>query len=222
MARDAVAISLKMSQANRHAKALDLQLRVLGTLGDWDEGEAALGQRKKNGGMPQNAALAEVFWWRIQRRPERAQVAADRADTSGYLGAWTRLELARCWLEDGQPKSAAAALNSALQIAVHEEHKELQSYGDLIRGVIDHQSDDQAWEALVEESLYARWSELFLGALEFDARRKMAQSRLQEAIAPLEELGIRSEDLGQHAYAETASRLLKALESVGKPGARSR
>ena len=216
MARDAVAISLKMSQANRHAKALDLQLRVLGTLGDWDPGETVLAQRKKNGGMPQTAALAEVFWWRIQRRPERAQIAADRADDSGYLAAWTRLELARCWLEDGQPRSAAAALNAALQIAVHGEHQELQAYGDLIRGVIDHQSNEKAWEVLVEKCLSARWSELFLGALEFDARRKIAQARKEEAIARLEELGIRSDDLGQHAYVETAARLLKALDQVGR------
>jgi len=214
LANEALVASKKLYLPLVHARTQDLLLTIAGATNEIEHGESLLSQRQKSPQLPHSSALAETIWWRWRENPEEAKKATARSGNRGYAAAFAQLELARSYLQSSQVELCGAALQRGLQIAEKDGFMELKSYARLIEGALLPHADFPDWDALVEHCLSESWVELYLGALEFDARRKMQQNQKAIARNQLEALRMRSEDLGFLPYTEKATELLRTLNDI--------
>lgn len=138
----------------------------------------------------------------------RAEALAETLPTTGHAGTLAQLELARARLNNGgEPEGP-------LRVGLHQARAlglpELEGYGRLMLGVLQP-TFDPAFDAVVTACLGAAWAELFLGALEFDGRRRLALGDPAGAERRLRVLLLRSEDLGHVPYQRVAGQLLSRL-----------
>jgi hypothetical protein len=84
-------------------------------------------------------------------------------------------------------------------------------YARLIEGALLPKADFPDWDRLIERCISEYWMELFLGALEFDGRRKMNQGDNHMARTQFEALRLRSEDLGFKPYTQNATLLIQQM-----------
>ena len=211
LAEEALAASKKLFLPLVHARAQDLLLTIAGATGDLGSGEQLLGQRRSTKQLPFSRSTAETQWYRWQNDLEGAQKACAESGRRGYSAARSHLELARTHLQQGNVEACGSTLQKGRAIAEKEGFSELKRYARLIEGALLPQSPFPGWEDLISECVSASWMELYLGALEFDARRKMRLGDRQTARSQLEALRLRSEDLGFVPYTETATTLLKSM-----------
>jgi len=212
---EAASMAKKLSLVQQHARSLDLLRIALARAGAWTESEATAQQRVALGGASPSSTWSDVAFWRLRRRPERAQAAASKGPLSGWQGARTRLELARAWMAAGEPAAARGALTASQGLLKGKGFRELELMARLIQGVLDPR-EDESWASLVDACRKSRWLELFLGCGEFDARRAMAMRHLTHARHCIEALKIRAEELGDVDYTQAAHELMLELNQATK------
>jgi len=116
------------------------------------------------------AAAALVHWWRSRGDVDRAlNVAAPPHELSYGHTLW-RLERARAALVGARREMAAEEARAGLEAASARGFAELQIYAQLLLGAVTD-IDDDAWAELLRRATTSVWTEVFLGALEMDARR---------------------------------------------------
>ena len=125
------------------------------------------------------ASAALVHWWRSRGDVDRALAVPGPNDlrTFGYT-VW-RLERARAALVGNRERLAQEEARKGLDEATAQGFAELQVYAQLILGAVSD-VDDEAWVELQRRAMTSMWTEVFLGALEMDARRL---SRTQPDLA---------------------------------------
>ncbi len=203
---EAASMAKKLALVQQQRRALDLLRIALARNGAWTESEVVASQRAALGGSNPSSTWSDVAFWRLRRRPERAQAAASKGPLSGWYGALTRLELARAWMAAGEPAAASGALSAGEKLLKGKGFQELELLARLVQGVLDPKEDD-SWALLVDECRQSRWLELFMGYGEFDARRALALRQLTHARHCIEALKIRAEELGDVDYTQTANEL---------------
>jgi len=142
------------------------------------------------------ASAALVHWWRSRGDVDRALAVNGPNDlrTFGYT-LW-RLERARAALVGNRERMAQDEARKGLDEATAQGFAELQVYAQLILGALTD-VDDDAWAELQRRAMTSMWTEVFLGALEMDARRlsrsqpDLARQRWRALEARAGELGYR-------------------------------
>jgi hypothetical protein len=211
LAEEAMVASKKLLLPLVHARTLDLLIGLSASTLDPKNGERHLKTRRKTTDLPTRKALAETTWWRWHNDPSQAFSAAKGCGNRGYQAALAQLELARTFMQNDRVEESGSALQKGRSIAAKEGFKELVIYARLIEGALLPQADFPDWEALIERCISEFWMELFLGALEFDGRRKMRQGKTRMARTQLEALRLRAEDLGFQPYTNNATALIQEL-----------
>ena len=211
LAEEALMASKKLFLPLVHARAQDLLLTIAGATGDTKVGTDRLQRRQSTKELPFSKATAETQWYRWQNDLEGAKKACLLSGKRGYSAARSLLELARTHLQHGNIEECGSSLQKGRAIADKEGFEELKKYARLIEGALLPKASFPGWEELITDCISESWMELFLGALEFDARRKMHQNQNTTARSQLEALRMRSEDLGFLPYTESATALIQQL-----------
>lgn len=174
------------------SRRLTLQIATLQN----DPSEASLAldgleiERSTDAELP--AAL--IRWWRIRGDVERALKVAPPRRTDTYGHAMWRLERARAALVAGQTRLAAREASAGLDEATGLGFAELQVYGRVIGGVAGD-VDEETWVDVQRRATNSMWTELYLGALEMEARRgtrhndPLARTSWRTLLARSQELG---------------------------------
>jgi len=218
LAEEALVASKKLFLPLIHARTQDLLLTIAGATGNKKAGDKILKQRAGTHQLPNYQAMAEAHWWRWRNEIEPAEEAAKRSGARGYPAAFAQLEFARTLLQHGKVEACGAALQKGRGIADKDGFEELKMYARLIEGALLPRSNFPDWEQLIEICISECWVELFLGALEFDARRKMHQGETDTARSQLEALRLRSEDLGFLPYTANATALIHQIDERSTTG----
>ena len=154
-------------------------------------------------GADDEASAALVHWWRSRGDVDRALAVTGPSDlrTFGYT-LW-RLERARAALVGNRERMAQEEARKGLDEATAQGFAELQVYAQLILGAITD-VDDGAWAELQRRAMTSMWTEVFLGALEMDARR-LSRSQPELARQRWRALEARSGELGYRPGVEEAT-----------------
>ncbi len=140
------------------------------------------------------AAAALVHWWRSRGDVDRALSVPAPPDEHTYGHTLWRLERARAALVGARRAMAADEARAGLEAASARGFAELQIYAQLLLGAVTD-VDDDAWAELLRRATTSVWTEVFLGALEMDARRlsrtnpELARQRWRALEARAAELG---------------------------------
>jgi tRNA A-37 threonylcarbamoyl transferase component Bud32 len=211
LAEEAFAASKKLFLPLAHLRTKDLLLTLAGATGNTETGQKRIKAREERRALPESQAMAETIWWRWQNDVEKAQESASRSGSKGFAFALSELELARTFMQNNRVEESGSALQKGRSIAVKEGFKELVIYARLIEGALLPKADFPDWDRLIERCISEYWMELFLGALEFDGRRKMNQGDNHMARTQFEALRLRSEDLGFKPYTQNATLLIQQM-----------
>jgi tRNA A-37 threonylcarbamoyl transferase component Bud32 len=142
------------------------------------------------------ASAALVHWWRSRGDVDRALSVVPPRDDKTYGHALWRLERARAAVMGNRDEIAREEARRGLEEANAQGFAELQVYGELLLGATTA-VDDEAWAELQRRAMTSMWTEVFLGALEMDARRlsrtqpEVARQRWRALQARAGELGYR-------------------------------
>jgi tRNA A-37 threonylcarbamoyl transferase component Bud32 len=183
--------------------AMRVALQIATLTGDPTEGNAALaGIHEVGGGHPETPA-AIVHWWRSRGDLDRA-LAVKEPDDRGFGAVLWRVEHARAALMAGYVEQGRKAAESAVDRASELGFTELQTYALLVLGALRVDAsgsgplaevDDEGWTELQRRATQSMFTEVFLGALEMDARRlehtdpALARNRWRTLQARARELG---------------------------------
>ncbi len=141
---------------------------------------------------PESAAVL-VRWWRC--RNDRIAAFAVLEPRPGYASALWRVERARAFLQFDDPNATLLEARSAEIEAIQGGFSEIELHARLVRGVL--QSDDEAeWRELQRRAADSLSTELYLGALELDARRLERQGQHHAARSRWVTLLRRAEEVG--------------------------
>lgn len=133
-------------------------------------------------------------WWRVRGDLDRALAVEPPRDT-GYGRALWLVERARVAMVSGNAARAATDAREALALADHGGFGEVHTYARLLLGLVDP-STAADWSVLQDEASNVLRAEVFLGALEFDARLLTSRGALDEAASRWRILRARSHELG--------------------------
>lgn len=148
-----------------------------------------------------------VRWWRVRADVDRAfRVPAPASE--GYGRCLWHLERARAALAAGLDDDTLMEGRRALRIAVDAGFGELALYAGLVLGVLDR--EPRPWEDLLAAAGRSLHTELYLGALEMEARRLDAHGDTEAARAVWRTLRVRSKELGYLPGVEEAEGWLSA------------
>ena len=148
-----------------------------------------------------------VRWWRSRGDVDRAlRVDPPPPDTWG--AALWRVERARAALGAGDVAVAMSEADSGLSVATRRGFEELATYARLVASVA-RPVDDEAWRLLVAQASRSLYTEVFLGAIELEARRLHARGDLDGARTQWRSLKARSEELGYAPGVEEADGWLR-------------
>ncbi len=142
------------------------------------------------------APAALVHWWRSRGDVDRALSVPGPSDERTFGHALWRLERARAALMGNRELVAQEEARQGLGEATSQGFAELQVYAELLIGATSD-VDDEAWAELQRRAMTSMWTEVFLGALEMDARRlsrthpELARQKWRALEARAGELGYR-------------------------------
>ena len=120
----------------------------------------------------------------------------------GYGHVSWLIERARAALAGRRHEQCRSDLDVAIERSSELGFTELQTYALLVLGAVT-EIDDAAWVELQRKAAHSMWTEVFLGALEMDARR-LARRDPISAIPRWRALLARSRELGYSPGAEEA------------------
>ncbi len=135
-----------------------------------------------------------VRWWRIRGDIDRAMLITG-PDRPGYGRCLWHIERARVAMMAGWDEVADEEATAAIELAADGGFEELGTYARLILGVAMPESAPN-WDRILGRAQQAMWTEVYLGALEMDARRMSANHRYDEARSRLRTLEARAKELG--------------------------
>ena len=148
------------------------------------------------------APAAIVRWWRIRGDVARA-LAVEPPPLAGYgLTLW-RVERARAALVGGHDNQAIRSGQAALEEARDHGFAELELYAGLVLGALGREG--APWEKLISRAAASLDTEIYLGALEMEARRLVLKGDELTAMARWRTLRIRSRELGYEPGVQEAS-----------------
>jgi tetratricopeptide (TPR) repeat protein len=170
-----------------------LALQIATQTGDTADATVAIAQIEEVGPKDAETPAALVHWWRSRGDIDRALAVPEPSDR-GYGYVTFRVERARAALAAGYEESGRKDLDEAIDRASELGFGELQTYALLVLGtVVD--IEEEAWAELQRKAARSMWTEVFLGALEMDARRLSrtdplsARTRWMTLMARSRELG---------------------------------
>jgi len=141
-------------------------------------------------------------WWRIRGDFDRAiEVQGPSQDTYGRV-AW-RLERARSALASGDRKTARTEALEADKQARARGLAELANYAGLLLGLVDGVST-RTWNDLIRKGTSSVWTEVYLAALELDARRNSGSGDADSARRKWHALRARAAELGYQPAVQEA------------------
>lgn len=184
--------------------ALRVALQIATLTGNATDGNVALASLTESPTQDPEAAAALVQWWRTNGDIDRAlSIPAPAASPRSYgHGRWL-VEQARTRLVAGDPAGAAPLAATAAERAAELGFAELEVYAGLLTGVTGA-VDEATWASLQERAVGSMWCDVFLGAIEMDARRLSAVSPAA-AESRWRSLLVRARELGHRPGVEEAS-----------------
>lgn len=183
------------------ATRLALQIAVLRL--DPTDAALALDAMQAHAQADPEAAAVLVRWWRLRGDHDRAlAVPAPIGDSFGATH-W-HLERARTAIAVGKSEIAAREAHQALSLAEQGGYRELKTLARLVLGVVEIVSDAE-WRDLKREAAGSLFTEVFLGALELDARRLAQRGDTEGSRGQWLALAARSRELGYRPGMEEAA-----------------
>ena len=174
--------------------AMRVLLQVATHLGDTTEAQNALDALSGLGERDDELPAARVRWWRSRRDLDRA--LAIEPPQGQYGRTLWRIERARAALS-ADPLLARREARAALDAAEEAGHKELCIYAEVFIGALDPEAFDRpTWSRIHERAQRSLNAEVFLGAVELDARRQYALGDMKGALETFRVLRARAEELG--------------------------
>jgi tRNA A-37 threonylcarbamoyl transferase component Bud32 len=170
-----------------------LALQIATQTGDTADATVAIAQIEEVGPKDPETPAALVHWWRSRGDIERALAVTEPSDR-GYGHVIFRVERARAALAAGYEESGRKDLDEAIDRASELGFGELQTYALLVLGTVV-EIEEETWAELQRKAARSMWTEVFLGALEMDARRLSrtdpvsARMRWRTLLARSRELG---------------------------------
>jgi tRNA A-37 threonylcarbamoyl transferase component Bud32/tetratricopeptide (TPR) repeat protein len=174
--------------------AMRVTLQIATLTSDPTDAAMALSSLEQEG--EDEAPAAMVHWWRSRGDVDRALSVVGPEQDRTYGAVRWQLERSRAALTGGQLELAEQEARGALDRAVDLGFAELQTYGRLVLGALAD-LDDEGWAELQRLATASMYTEVFLGALEMDARRRHrtdpegAKTRWRSLLARARELGYR-------------------------------
>jgi hypothetical protein len=175
--------------------AMRVTLQIATLTGNPTDAAVALSRLERKGDEPE-APAAVVQWWRSRGDVDRALSVPGPPEERSYGAVRWKLERSRAALTGGRHEQAEQEAREALDRAVDLGFAELQTYARLVLGALTD-LDDDGWAELQRQATTSMYTEVFLGALEMDARRRHrtdpegARTRWRSLLARARELGYR-------------------------------
>lgn len=161
--------------------------------------EAMRGQDARDSEIP----AIQVRWWRTRGDIERVLgVEAPAPRTWGHT-LW-RLERARAALAVDALDLGRTEAHAGLQDAMRAGLAELRLYARVLLGVLD-EVEDTEWARVLRKASASLYTEVYLGALEMDARRRHRLGDADGAALRWRALRARAQELGYRPAVEEAA-----------------
>lgn len=190
--------------------ATRLALQVATLRGDGADAAVALSAIGERPELDPETPAALVRWYRSRGAIDRALAVAPPPPGSWGHVLW-RLERARAAISAGELAVARIELRHGLVDASSRGFHELQLYARILGGAVEP-VDDGVWAEILREASASLYTEVYLGALEMDARRLHAAGDEVSAQSRWRALHGRSGELGYQPGVEEALGWLRDLE----------
>ncbi len=187
-------------------RAMRIALQIAILRADASDASVALSnlQNRKDPETPS----VEVRWWRVRGDTWRAmQVGAPKENTYGHV-SWL-VERARAAHAAGDLDQAEQNTQRALDSSTEFGFSELQLHASLLQATL-HPTDPAEWKKLQKKAAECLSAEVYISALELDARRLEAVGDITLAKARWRALRARAEELGFRPGVEEAMGWLQA------------
>jgi len=192
--------SLHLNDSLHTAMRLTLQLATARL--DQSEASMALQALTELPSTDSETPSVVARWWRVRGDFDRAlSVEAPPSETYGHT-AW-RLERARSALASGDRDLAGREAHLAMKQAHAGSLSELATYAGLIVGLVDG-ANARSWNDLIRKATNSVWTEVYLAALELDARRQSDLEDPEAAQRKWHTLRARAAELGYQPAVEEA------------------
>jgi tRNA A-37 threonylcarbamoyl transferase component Bud32 len=142
-------------------------------------------------------------WWRIRGDFARAMDVEGPSEKAFGYAAW-RAERARAALASGARDMARDEARRSLKIARDANLAEVETYAGLVLGLLE-EVDDRAWNDLIRRANSSVWTEVYLAALELDARRHSESDDPEGAKRKWHTCRARAVELGYQPAVEEAN-----------------
>ncbi len=162
----------------------------------------ALANLEEAPGLDAEAPATMVRWWRIRGDFDRALSIPPPAD-EGYGHTLWQVERARAALAGGRDDEAVRSAQRALEASRDSGLAELELYAGLVLGALGR--DVIPWDRLLARASQSLSTEVYLGALEMEARRLVLDGDSQTAMVRWRTLRVRSRELGYEPGVQEAS-----------------
>jgi hypothetical protein len=184
--------------------ALRLALQIATLTGNQADANDALESLGAAAPDPETPA-AIVHFWRSRGDLQRALEVLPPKDAGerSYGHVLWQVERARASLSAGNDDEARALAGPTAARAAELGFAELEVYARLLLGAVGD-LDDAAWANVQSRAVGSMWSEVFLGALEMDARRLQRRSS-EAASGRWRTLLVRARELGHAPGVEEAT-----------------
>jgi hypothetical protein len=181
-----------------HARARTVTLTIATVRNDPSEAALALDAAVLDG----DGASAAVRWWRVRGDTDQALAIPPPRQEAFCTAMWHAERARAAFCAENRPLSVEEA-RKARDLCREKPFAEIALYASLILGVAERTSDAD-WRERMDRARASLFTEVFLGALEFDARRSAAQDRV--GARPLwRTLRARSQELGYRPGADEAA-----------------
>jgi tetratricopeptide (TPR) repeat protein len=177
--------------------------------GDTAEGSHLLGELEQHVDADPEAPATIARWWRTRGDIDRALGVAVPSKDRGFGRALWHIERSRAALTGALPDVGRTEAREALALASELELSELALHARLLSAVHDTH-DDGRWRDLLRQATESLSVEIYLGALEMDARRAIERGDLASATTRWRNLRARAEELGYRPGVEEATGWLAA------------
>jgi tRNA A-37 threonylcarbamoyl transferase component Bud32/tetratricopeptide (TPR) repeat protein len=172
-----------------------LALQIATLAGEPTDASVAIAGIEEVRGVDAETPAALVHWWRTRGDISKALDVVG-PDDRGYGRVLWRVERARAAMVAGRSELAREDLDRALDRASNLGFAELQTYARIVQGAF-LPVDDDVWAELLRKAARSMFTEVFLGAVEMDARRLTradpvaARTKWRGLLARARELGYR-------------------------------
>ncbi len=191
--------------------AMRVALEVAIFRADPTDAAVALAVLAESSGSDPEIPSVLVRWWRIRGDIDRA-MAVDQPKLDGYGRVLWHIERARVAMMAGWNELADEQAQAAIEGATEGDFDELRLYARLVLGVVMPESAPH-WPRIMNRAASSMRTEVYLGALEMDARRLFMRGKREESRARWRTLWARSKELGYEPGVEETEGWLTSMDS---------